>query len=706
MEHSAHNSRGLYNALPSTRHIRLLEIFGENGLAETKMHLKMIVADLEVQPLHYYALSYTWGSPIATPECDVQYSSAHNAPITIDVKGHSISASIGRNLYEALWQIHQQNFHAPLWVDALCIKQADIVGKSLQVQLMAKIYGKASLVIAWLGTDDPDLPGLSQITWIHTELPGALREPREESGFLQKGRLRQLKSTDVGDGMELIRSDERRIAPSPDKLKALYRFYRRRRYFTRVWIMQELTLAPRVTVLFENQSLSLDLLVEVAVQLTSKIEFTPLYQESIDFTQADGSELVWFGMLRRTKDGLANISQDFLDKQDPDERFKDAVQAIGFILCAGNIRGCSDRRDVLYSYIGMLSAMRLQKYVSLQVDYSISTAELYTNFIKQMLLMGPSNDALCLGSEDPNRHGNDLGHALPTWVPDFSLNREGSIISHQIVTPTGSFPNFNACKQTYKLPIRLEGSLLHLHGRRCSGIQDTIPPTPIAQEVDTTGITLLRNAVARAVVVLEFCISLGQTYPTGSSTISAFLRTFRFEISSTATEAYSILVRRFHAWCTVLVAAEDEAELHKNDPETLASPVRFNAAIRKLSSNSEIPSQDDIAWFQKIKSDDYVASPEELEEFTRIAVDSQQLDDGYMLGHLFATSDGFMGRCVNALPEKDEVWLIRDASVPFILRPVDGGRHQLVNEAFIHGAMYGELVDKGVPGEVEQITIV
>ena len=49
------------------------------------------------------------------------------------------------------------------------------------------------------------------------------------------------------------------------------------------------------------------------------------------------------------------------------------------------------------------------------------------------------------------------------------------------------------------------------------------------------------------------------------------------------------------------------------------------------------------------------------------------------------------GMCSLSVQPGDEVWMIRDAAVPLILRRVEGG-HQLVGEAYVHGFMNGEML--------------
>jgi hypothetical protein len=51
------------------------------------------------------------------------------------------------------------------------------------------------------------------------------------------------------------------------------------------------------------------------------------------------------------------------------------------------------------------------------------------------------------------------------------------------------------------------------------------------------------------------------------------------------------------------------------------------------------------------------------------------------------------------LQPNDELWLLKHAAAPFILRAYGESQYQLVGEAYVHGIMYGELVD--APGGLE-----
>jgi hypothetical protein len=85
--------------------------------------------------LPYEALSYVWG--------DQQ----NKKRILVD-GGY---LDITNNLYEALLRLRDCRKARVLWVDAICINQADVQERANQVGIMPKIYAYASQVIAWLG---------------------------------------------------------------------------------------------------------------------------------------------------------------------------------------------------------------------------------------------------------------------------------------------------------------------------------------------------------------------------------------------------------------------------------------------------------------------------------------------------------------------------------------------------------------------------
>jgi Heterokaryon incompatibility protein (HET) len=122
----------------STTTIRLVILLpGEFG-EDVECTLLHVPLDTE---LSYEALSYTWGDP----------KMLH--PILLDDQTFPVT----ENLYDALRHLRLKNDQARyLWIDALCIDQANDREKSVQVQRMKKIYEQASRVLMWLGPSSED----------------------------------------------------------------------------------------------------------------------------------------------------------------------------------------------------------------------------------------------------------------------------------------------------------------------------------------------------------------------------------------------------------------------------------------------------------------------------------------------------------------------------------------------------------------------
>ncbi len=57
---------------------------------------------------------------------------------------------------------------------------------------------------------------------------------------------------------------------------------------------------------------------------------------------------------------------------------------------------------------------------------------------------------------------------------------------------------------------------------------------------------------------------------------------------------------------------------------------------------------------------------------------------------LFRTVKDFLGNGPRSLEVDDQVWVLAGAKVPFLLRPLDDGRYQVVGQAYVHGIMHGE----------------
>ncbi|KAJ0116171.1 nkyrin and het domain protein [Diaporthe amygdali] len=128
-----------YQSLPDINHIRRVIIHPESLQQPIIISLDT-VPFLQNQYPQYEALSYTWGSE------------ENREIIRVDsADGQAISVT--SNLAVALKYLRHTDKPRTMWIDAICINQADVVEKGPQVKMMGEIYRHAARVAVWLGPE-------------------------------------------------------------------------------------------------------------------------------------------------------------------------------------------------------------------------------------------------------------------------------------------------------------------------------------------------------------------------------------------------------------------------------------------------------------------------------------------------------------------------------------------------------------------------
>jgi hypothetical protein len=128
-----------YGSLTETDSFRLilLQPSSSHGAALhcTLLHTTLSQCDRDIID-HYTALSYVWGDPTKTGSI---YVDGHNFTITATLEA-------------ALRDLRDPSRVLPIWADALCIDQSNMIERSSQVALMAQIYSIAHHTVIHLGS--------------------------------------------------------------------------------------------------------------------------------------------------------------------------------------------------------------------------------------------------------------------------------------------------------------------------------------------------------------------------------------------------------------------------------------------------------------------------------------------------------------------------------------------------------------------------
>jgi hypothetical protein len=363
--------------------IRLLvpDMTGDNdGLSWTMQHIA-----LDSEP-RFEALSYTWGSQIDT------------YPISCNRR----LLRIHHNLHNALPYLAQRNEDSaetlPLWIDAVCINQADDNEKSIQINLMNLIYKQASKVWAWLGLAEEQ----SKLSLLMSLLPTIVAYNKQITAFNHVS--------------EPERPAELRQIDITYRTAILHLF--RNQWFYRVWVIQEASLTSNITFLCGHH----------------EIEFTAL-QDAIQ-TQVF-NRWVWYdaaGSVVKAPymsvdvEALTQI-RTFFRSQLVDESQPTVVwRSLRLILLMAPNFDCFSPRDRVLGMMGLLKEM--DHNVPDFTD-AVSIPELYTSF---------SRYVLSKSTRDPHwwRYLNlsfnlRRTEGLPSWVPDLHYQRAPYICQPQSI---------------------------------------------------------------------------------------------------------------------------------------------------------------------------------------------------------------------------------------------------------------------------------
>ncbi|KAI1112083.1 heterokaryon incompatibility protein-domain-containing protein [Nemania sp. NC0429] len=262
-----------YTALPRGW-IRLVEIQGDLTHATSTSSLyDDLHVTLHDYPLSscpsYIALSYTWGEPSGRPDPTYRIFAQEPRCFPIHCGDNLLRGT--RNLRDVLRRLRQaqevrnivgvlnleRKFVETLrriygssrlrdlyWIDALCIDQDDLFERSEQVSQMGEMYKKTALCIVWLGEQD-------HYTNSALKLIVELFNNNEVSDPFM-----EMMTSHTADSRSKFQQVFNQIANklSTERIFELEVFLSYA-WFSRVWILQEVALAPKVAVQCGSQLL-------------------------------------------------------------------------------------------------------------------------------------------------------------------------------------------------------------------------------------------------------------------------------------------------------------------------------------------------------------------------------------------------------------------------------------------------------------------
>ncbi|KAL5328088.1 hypothetical protein ACEPPN_005796 [Leptodophora sp. 'Broadleaf-Isolate-01'] len=330
-----------------------------------------------INPSSYLALSYCWGD--------------QNNSRSIQIGGYSVE--ITTNLAAALYAVRRLRCSTAtrgpvrLWVDAICINQADNEERSNQVRNMRQIYAKSSEVLSWVGSGA--LSGFP---------PEAVEYLIKKQSLIQ--RLNEATSSHRDAQMLLDDFSSFSYATKEawveNQLNIMDAFFNQP-YWKRVWIIQEVTVASRVTIVWGNAEIPWEIVAK-ALSAWKMMELSIGPRQTRGFTNA----------------------LHLLEFHDHDNVRPQPISLLDAISWSHQTLS-TDPRDRIFALLGLCHDG--PRFVPVP-NYKQTLEAITTDMVLSMMRYTKSLDLICLKGVGVKASS---GRKLPSWVPNLTDLWSGSL---------------------------------------------------------------------------------------------------------------------------------------------------------------------------------------------------------------------------------------------------------------------------------------
>ncbi|KAK3372583.1 heterokaryon incompatibility protein-domain-containing protein [Podospora didyma] len=320
---------------------------------DAPLHLHLEVYDFNDCP-EYETVSYTWAGEDG--------DGALRRPVYIGDHWDVLLQT--QNCWDMLCFMRPWRGTRMLWVDAICIDQANDVERSSQVANMGKIYSACTSVVVYLGPD--------------------IAVPIQHRKHPRRHRLHELESDEVVPHFAQKPSCEVSLAG-----------ILKRRYFSRVWVIQELLLSQHMVMRVGDVDFWAD--AAMSARLSSCLpgwSWTTTTAPWVQFA-AQGAGVI---------DDISALFSMTLHAQ------------------------ATDPRDRIFGLLGILPKDSTQKD-RFQPDYSLSCQNVFLGFFAYCILTVGMPQILCHHAFAP------ILSKLPSWVPDWTLEKSWRDMFTVLVNP-------------------------------------------------------------------------------------------------------------------------------------------------------------------------------------------------------------------------------------------------------------------------------
>ena len=614
------NSTTLFQIPLELGEFRLLHRVGREPLAFTLRTCKI------EYPPQYRALSYAW----AAQEKDralLCYSQDRTVQSIVQ---------ISETIQDALSELTTEDML--IWVDAVCIDQANHVEKSQQVQVMHRIYSKAHDVAIWLGKQQDDSAlALDVLKWISAPpargeqdkslplFPALQHHLDYDRTPLHLDQVQNLAAT-VHES-EYVPTNrlyfQRLRLPNFDHpIWPALGFVLSPRWFSRLWTLQELLLARDSFVACGNKHVPWRTYFDVGMQFSYCNLLSHCFSQlsySIEYKTRASTAFLRLAPFLSTDNNVIPFWQ-YLEEA----RNRDATEAV----------------DRIY---GMLSFANDNLRSKINVDYSAaSKAQFWRVFIEaaKAIMATSSMQAVLTSVNSVSKSGE-----LPSWCPDFSQPCEAK--------PFGSYARAGFGYAKSFVP-HYNFKMICIGGTRLCEISEVMPYSWSWPE-DLTHIYGPKGKAAENRQWLDTCWSITQR---------------KYEQDDTSAQRAFIL--------TVLGEIPPPQSLE----DRAADITWFNEKENDLNELRH--------WLENLQ---VCAGPQDVDVssnvWNRFQTMSRRLNDIWHNRRFCTTNNGRIGFGSHRMRPGDHVAIFFGESHVYILRSQPAGVYEFISDGYIEGYMIG-----------------
>ncbi|OCL10289.1 HET-domain-containing protein [Glonium stellatum] len=575
----------------------------------------------------YEALSYVWGNPSFDQELKCECG---------DV------IKITPSLAGALIRLRNPRRARTLWIDQICINQGDEKERSSQVNMMGRIYESAIRVVMWLGDD-------------------AAEEAQVAFNFIQEiaGRADQIfDETPVTDQVLLENGLPEKQSSKWSSMRNLLSLP----YWDRIWIVQEVVLAPDAITCWGREEIPWK-------QLWTVVKWAYSGSLTKRSTIIDNGSLVKIGSLGLSQGSLWD-----------------------WLIRTKN-RKATDERDRIYGLLGLIEEK------ALIVDYSKQPVEVFRD-AAALILRGEGNlDVLSKVHFTPND--------WPSWIPNWH-DWDNTLTSKrtQVFQPD--------TRPVTEKPISVDGMVLSLAGVELGLVQIIGQSLDLSQNEKEHRINFIERFKEACSLA---AISSGRRL-TDQSLLKEIIRTFLCGITSEAdaldcmtwVNENFLVFAQYWAFCMCLCIRYGYLNAQSALGEYLIfSEIAFSAYQNaQKQSTSDTLKQHSNSLNEWREWTETILSPHQLDEdvFEKavnslcVYMGSSTTPWGFQEQYwysgrtkrFFILENGSFGMGPIQMLKGDRVVILFGGKVPYCLRQTPTG-YRLIGECYVDQAMTGETIE-------------